>query len=341
MKKIVLILGILLYGLNSIGQSIWMFSVSDSEKVCFSPGNLQWSFTNGGNTYTTHVVAGNGTAAGTWRFAPNQWDTIGARNVDSSYFLTGGWIDLFGWGTSGYNNRYPYMRSLTATDYANDTNGMSGTNYDWGMYNAIYNPKTQTTDAPGTWRTLTYEEWLYLFNRRSTASAIRYACGVVMGVPGIIIVPDNCNSIMYPLVNVNRVETPISYNFIGATIWTQMEAVGCVFLPVAGSRSDRYYTYNYVEVLWSASVQPYDASIPANVLSSLQREKGLMIGLAEGYNVGKICGASVRLVRDLRGATLNTKVVNNITSTTAQSGGNITSDGGATVTARGVCWSTS
>jgi uncharacterized protein (TIGR02145 family) len=37
--------------------------------------------------------------------------------------------------------------------------------------------------------------------------------------------------------------------------------------------------------------------------------------------------------------TLSTSSVTNITATTASSGGNITSDGGAQVTARGVCWS--
>ena len=39
--------------------------------------------------------------------------------------------------------------------------------------------------------------------------------------------------------------------------------------------------------------------------------------------------------------TLTTTAASSITSTTATSGGNITSDGGALVTARGVCWSTS
>lgn len=38
--------------------------------------------------------------------------------------------------------------------------------------------------------------------------------------------------------------------------------------------------------------------------------------------------------------TLTTTAVTSITATTAASGGNISSDGGATVTARGVCWST-
>ncbi len=38
--------------------------------------------------------------------------------------------------------------------------------------------------------------------------------------------------------------------------------------------------------------------------------------------------------------TVTTTTVNSITATTVASGGNISSDGGATVTARGVCWST-
>ena len=39
--------------------------------------------------------------------------------------------------------------------------------------------------------------------------------------------------------------------------------------------------------------------------------------------------------------TVTTAAVTNITQTTATSGGNVTADGGATVTARGVCWNTS
>jgi|GEM_PF-2780803 len=39
-------------------------------------------------------------------------------------------------------------------------------------------------------------------------------------------------------------------------------------------------------------------------------------------------------------ATLSTVTISNITNTTAVAGGNITSQGGAEVTARGVCWST-
>jgi hypothetical protein len=43
----------------------------------------------------------------------------------------------------------------------------------------------------------------------------------------------------------------------------------------------------------------------------------------------------------IAGATVTTTLISSITSTSAVSGGNITSDGGGEVTSRGVCWSTS
>src|ERR1035437_4915587 len=52
-------------------------------------------------------------------------------------------------------------------------------------------------------------------------------------------------------------------------------------------------------------------------------------------------GYSVRCLNDILKATLITTSPVSITVNSAQSGGNITLDGGASVTARGVCWSTS
>jgi hypothetical protein len=233
------------------------FSVSPYyPKVFFSPGNLQWSATNGGNTATTHAVAGNGTAAGTWRFASNQWDMTGTNGSISATYT--GWIDLFGWGTSGYNNKYPYMTSTTNQDYGNGSH-IAGTNYDWGVYNAIYNPKTQTTDAPGTWRTLTKDEWIYLLNTRPTASSIRYAKAIVNGVNGLIIVPDNWITSIYSLNNTNNPNAAHSSNIIGATDWAKMEAAGCVFLPAAGNRYETSeYNFNSYGCYWSTTYYDRD-----------------------------------------------------------------------------------
>jgi len=67
------------------------------------------------------------------------------------------------------------------------------------------------------------------------------------------------------------------------------------------------------------------------------------------YNTSGSYGYSVRCLRDSGGGdgssatlpTVTTNTVSNITPTTATCGGNIIADGGASVTARGVCWSTS
>ena len=210
-----------------------LFSVSSTKKVIFSPGNLQWSATNGGASATTHEVKGGGTAAGTWRFAENQWDTIATRNKNASSTYTG-WINLFGWGTSGYNSKYPYMTSTTNSNYGNGSNDIASTNYDWGVYNAIYNPQTSSTDAPDTWRTLTSTEWEYILNTRS---GNRYAKAIVNGIRGLIILPDNWSTSTYSLSNINTANSNYDGNTITLSNWTILENAGCIFLPAGGYRS--------------------------------------------------------------------------------------------------------
>ena len=314
-----------------------VFSTAAGLYVYFSPGNLQWSAKNGGSTATTHTVAGGGTAAGTWRFAPHQWDTIGAANsnISSSY---SGWIDLFGWGTSGYNNKHPYMTSTTNTDYGNGANNIDATNYDWGVYNAIYNPKTSTTDAPGTWRTISRAEWQYLTMTRSTTSGIRYAKATVNGVPGLILVPDNWSTSTYAFRSTNTSNTAFASNVISAATWTTLENAGCVFLPVAGCRSGTaiyylgtdgmYWTSTYYNNSESYNLSFNNSSV---TISNIHRYFGTTVRLVKDYNNGQ----AVQL------PTVTTTAASNITSSTATSGGNVTNAGGAAVTARGVCWSTS
>ena len=104
------------------------------------------------------------------------------------------------------------------------------------MYNAIYNPKTQSTDAPGTWRTLTDAEWTYIIDTRITTSGTRYAKAIVNGVPGLIVVPDNWDTSTYALNNTNNSGTNYNINTITSAQWTTLENTGCVFLPAAGYR---------------------------------------------------------------------------------------------------------
>ena len=130
-----------------------LFSVSANKKVYFSKGNLQYQ-----------------ASTNTWRFAENQWDRIGTGNSNISSSNTG-WIDLFGWGTSGYNHGatcyQPWSTSTTCSNYyayGSSTNHLynSTGKADWG-YNAILNGGNQEKQ----WRTLTggdNGEWEYLLN---------------------------------------------------------------------------------------------------------------------------------------------------------------------------------
>ena len=58
-------------------------------------------------------------------------------------------------------------------------------------------------------------------------------------------------------------------------------------------------------------------------------------------SAGTIYGNQNTFTTQLTTPTVTTTAISNITSSGATGGGNVTSDGGATVTARGICWSTS
>jgi len=213
------------------GASTKTFTVAEGRTVRFSKGNLQYN------------VAQN-----TWRFAENQYDYVGNdnSNISSSY---NGWIDIFGWGTSGWNsgaNAYqPWATSSTNSDYypgGSATNSLTGdyANADWGVYNAISNGG----NAAGMWRTMTKDEWNYLLNTR-TASTVggienaRYAKATVGGFSGVIILPDDFSlpEGVSDFVNVNTMAADYSDNTYSTEDWAKLEAAGTIFLPAAGDRN--------------------------------------------------------------------------------------------------------
>ena len=232
---------------NTVGALPGIFSVSTTKKVKFSKGNLQYRASDG-----------------MWQFAEYQTDRIGnaeGNTTQSSRGSNSKWIDLFGWGTSGFQNPadacnvrpYPYQIAnsggqCTYNEYGYgpsfnmmDPNltGADGTN-DWGWANRIYNGGNQTR----LWRTLTNDEWKYLFNTR-TASTV---CGVsnarfcharVDGRGGIVLFPDNYvhpeGGIRLTGINAN---TYYDYNNIEWSGWLEMESAGAVFLPSAGYRNN-------------------------------------------------------------------------------------------------------
>lgn len=257
-----------------------LFSVSATKKVYFSQGNLQYQA-------STH----------TWRHAENQWDYIGADNANISQ-TNSDWIDLFGWGTSGYNHGavcyQPWSTSENDMNYypygSNSANLFDQTGQaDWG-YNAISNGGS----IINSWRTLTKEEWSYVFFSRNTASGIHFAKAFVNGVNGVVLLPDSWSASTYALNFTNSIGADYC-NTISAQDWTNtLQPAGAVFLPASGSRYGTYvYNEGSVGIYWSSS------RISSSNAYRLLFNGTSSNGLSAIYSDDLYYGHSVRLVQDV------------------------------------------
>lgn len=219
-----------------------LFTINGSgSQVYFSKGNLQYQ-----------------ASTGTWRFAEHQWDYVGGSRRDDETVQNGtvansdnckvdvnysGWIDLFGWGTSGWNSGAdcyaPYESSREAKRYLpgdDQDNNLTGdyANADWGVYNAISNGGNKA----GLWRTLSSDEWEYVLNKRS---GDRYAKATVNDIPGLILLPDGWDASVYEFKYPNRPKEAWDSHVIAKSLWENtLEPAGAVFLPAAGYRSTYY-----------------------------------------------------------------------------------------------------
>jgi hypothetical protein len=269
-----------------------VFAISENQQVRFSQGNLQYQ-----------------ASTNTWRFAENQWDFVGGvdyqgiqygnvsgssnNNISATY---SGWIDLFGWGTSGYNHGaicyQPWSISETNSDYyaygSNLSNLYDQTGQaDWG-YNSISNGGNQEN----LWRTLTEEEWRHILFQRNTSSGIRYAKAVVNEINGLILLPDDWEESIFVLNNINQNDADFSSNIISASQWMNMELNGAVFLPNAGGRSGTMLgAVSSYGRYWSSSINDYYKR-PCE----LRIDYLLQISAYYGYRYN---GNSVRLIKNV------------------------------------------
>ena len=255
------------------------FSVSATNKVHFSQGNLQATY--------------NG-SSWTWVFAANQYDYIGSAAANNAINGNGtvssnGTVDLFGWSTAA-----TYFGIHNSTD--NST--YSGDFVDWGT-NAI----TNGGNAANLWRTLTKDEWVYLFYTRTNAATL-FGLGSVNGVNGTILLPDNwelpAGASFIASTTQGLVWTDDSYyydenngHFTDNTYtkeqWSVMESAGAVFLPAAGNRyGSDVYNVGSGGGYWAAT--PYDTDF-AYFLFFYSYYLN-----PQNYN-GRSSGFSVRLVR--------------------------------------------
>lgn len=258
-----------------------LFSVSSSSsgKVYFSRGNLQYC-----------------ASTNTWRLAEHQYDYNGIdnENVSATY---SGWIDLFGWGTSGWNSGavcyQPWSISGSYNDYipgGNLRHNLLGAyvEADWAWHNSI----NGGGNASHLWRTLSGEEWDYLLRVRAGATT-KCGTGNINGIGGLIILPDS-----WALPSGCTFHSGFGLNWTQNSYtldqWEQMEAAGAVFLPAAGRRmGNTVYNVGEQGNYWSSTWSPnldliYGVSFYSNESSSVS-----------GYSrISRAVGGSVRPVWD-------------------------------------------
>jgi hypothetical protein len=249
-----------------------LFSVSPTEQVRFSPGNLQYQ-----------------ASTDTWRFALNQYDVVGANNANISA-SNEDWIDLFGWATSGYAGCEPYLTSTDASLYGIDES-IDSTNYDWGIYNAISNGG----NSAGMWRLLSSDEWGYLLYERTGASDL-LGVGCVAGVNGLILLSDDFvlpDSIEFrhAVASDSGEDLYRIVNDYTAVEWTRMEAAGAVFFPAAGARIGKKVMYTAIAgYYWSST--PFEYDMLSIYCMGFDSSRAVWEGLSNRTN-----GRSVRLVK--------------------------------------------
>ena len=179
------------------------FSVSDTEKVVFSKGNLQY---NTGNN--------------TWKFADEQYNIIGEDNINIGDPNFDGTVDMFGW-SNGSENKFGAIPSNLNEKY-------EGEFVDWGT---LFKGNEE-------WFTLSKEQWEYLLNTRPNASELQEIAQVA-GINGIMLLPDNwerpenCEPTTIEVEGANVLQYTDEQ-------WSIIEKNGAVFLPSAGRRTGGY-----------------------------------------------------------------------------------------------------
>ena len=275
------------------------FSVSATEQVCFSKGNLQYQ-----------------ASARQWRFAEHQWDFVGSKSMECNGTVPGsdnaytsatysGWIDLFGWGTSGWDSGNTYFYPWDTVFYNPDMSFTSPSygppgeydltgpyaNCDWG-HNRISNGGNK----PDLWRSLTEDEWDYLLYDRSTVSGIHFALAKVNDVKGAILFPDDWSPNYYMPHNPDDYEAYFASNIVSASDWAILERYGAVFIPVPGRRAgqDVIYSGRYGDY-WTATHFTSSSAIVLGFANTIVND-----GSFGGSFLMRNYGAAVRLVHNVK-----------------------------------------
>ena len=297
-----------------------VFSVSATKKVKFSQGNLQYQ-----------------ASTNTWRFAEHQYDHVGdggtkAGNVEGSdntqiSATYPGWIDLFGWATSGYDDYrkttekpYPYNYDGSSANYKINGGAESALTIehytDWGVNNIkFFDGEKYVEGKPASgWRTLKGAEWNYVIGATGDThreDECRYMlCKCSESIYGVLIFPDDWTIEDWPdnsgnkptkdKYNVNTAKSLPSLS-ISLELLGKLQEKGVVFLPQTGYRTNQTYYFNnttggsnllyYWAADGSTGAYTYYLMYEASTIADLNDFKSTTSGKNRGH--------AVRLVTDV------------------------------------------
>lgn len=261
------------------------FSVSATKKVAFAGGNLQYT-----------------KSTGKWKIMEHQYDMVETlnQNVGTDY-ASQGVVTFFGWGTAGNSEAtgayQPYATSTTNTEYVKYLTAAgewTASKSDWGVFNS--------GDLGAGWRTLTTDEWVYLFNSRTPGNSVngvsnaRFTHATIntdgTAVNGIILFPDDAVMTTVSGVTWGNINNSSAWGTQCTSAgWTALETAGCVFLPAAGVRSGNSVVgLGVYGRYWSSSA--YSATTAYNMYFNSG-------GVSLQFEDNRFLGCSVRLVQDV------------------------------------------
>ena len=200
----------------------------------------------------------------TWRIAEKQYDYVGSASKGNVYVGEvksdnslassdySGWIDLFGWGTSGWPNTGEGSSNVESwisyapwsrVDYGTGTApyyqtsfgpapsklGLIGTyaNGDWAVYNQITYKGAYIDEG---WKTPTSTDVTASF-------LLDYIKATVNSIQGVIVLPsdfDLCKPAEIEIASRRVANSSFAANNFDLSAWEKMEAIGCAFLPCSG-----------------------------------------------------------------------------------------------------------
>jgi uncharacterized protein (TIGR02145 family) len=242
------------------------------------------------------------------------------ENLRTTHFANGANIPMG--STESYNAPYRY-----APDNNNSNVSTYGYLYNWpavmyGTSSSNANPSGVQGICPNGWHVPSDSEWTQL--TYYVGSHMQYQCN------------NSSDNIAKALASTTGWNTSSNACAVGNNP-SANNTTGFSVLP-AGIYPNYYGLFGYSTFFWSTTEE--------GVYNAYYRYLSYKYADVSMNRREKSCGFSVRCLRNATGSvslpTVTTNAMSSvITTTSATCGGNVTLDGGATVTARGVCWSTS